>query len=316
MISIIVPVYNAEKFISDCVESVLGQTCADWELILVDDGSTDGSARVIEGYLSDSRIRYFHKRNSGVAETRWKGIENAKGDIVMFLDADDMLVPEAVGFVSGNFSGDIDVLAFGMQSIRTKEELRPYVGMGVPCRIFTGRTEIAESILLGKMLSCVWGGGYRLSAILDCREIFCNGLRIAEDTMFNLELAVRKSLRVKKTAAEIYGYRVNGASVTRRVSEARFDAVNDAIAYLEKFAEVNMRIAHDCVRGIAFRMLLLWSTFMFNPGNRYYRDPEMRRRMRKLYPKAIAGLYPYLRVYLFADLFVGPWLSQKLINRR
>lgn len=316
MISVVVPVYNAEKYIGECIESILRQSYEDWELILVNDGSSDGSADVISGYLSDSRIRYFNKINSGVTETRWKGIENAKGDIVMFLDADDLLVSEALDFVSKNFSDDIDIVSFEMQSIRTKDNLQPYDNISEHGEVLSERMKIAENILLGKMLSCVCGGGYRLSAIRDCRDIFCNGLRIAEDTMFNLELALRKPLRVQKTSAKIYGYRVNESSVTRAVNTRRFDAVNDAIAYLESFAAENRSDVERLMPGIAFRILLLWSTFMFNPSNKYYRNKDMRGRLKKMYARAFSHLYPYLRVYLFADLFIGPWLSQKLINRR
>ena len=100
MISIIVPVYNASRYIEDCIRSVLSQSFTDWQLILVDDGSTDNSAELINNYLSDPRLKYIYKSNSGVTETRWQGLSKADGDLIMFLDADDMLAPCALDIVN------------------------------------------------------------------------------------------------------------------------------------------------------------------------------------------------------------------------
>lgn len=90
-ISVIVPVYQAEKFLHRCLDSVARQTFSDWELILVDDGSTDGSAALCDRFAAkDNRVRVFHrKKNQGVSEARNLGINEAKGDYIAFLDADD-----------------------------------------------------------------------------------------------------------------------------------------------------------------------------------------------------------------------------------
>ena len=91
LISIITPVYNVEKFIVETIESVLKQTYSNWELLLVDDGSTDGSTDVCKNYtLQDERIKYFHKSNGGQASARNVGIKNAKGEYITFLDSDDL----------------------------------------------------------------------------------------------------------------------------------------------------------------------------------------------------------------------------------
>ena len=97
-ISVIVPVYQAEKLLRDCVESVREQTFADWELLLVDDGCTDGSPALCDQLArEDERIRVFHKeRNSGVSETRNLGLDNARGAYIAFLDADDRYEPRCL----------------------------------------------------------------------------------------------------------------------------------------------------------------------------------------------------------------------------
>ena len=95
-VSIIVPVYNGEKVISKCINSVLNQEYKDWELILVNDGSKDNTAVILDEYaLHDDRIRVIHKPNGGVSSTRNRGLSEAKGDYIQFMDADDWLTEDS-----------------------------------------------------------------------------------------------------------------------------------------------------------------------------------------------------------------------------
>lgn len=94
-VSIIVPVYNAEKYLSNCIDSILSQTFDDFELILIDDGSRDESGKICDEYAKrDSRIHVFHKDNGGVSSARNYGLEYSKGEWICFVDADDILKPE------------------------------------------------------------------------------------------------------------------------------------------------------------------------------------------------------------------------------
>lgn len=94
-ISVIVPVYNVEKELPRCIESLLTQTYSNFELLLINDGSSDGSPEIMERYAEkDSRIRTLHKKNSGVSSARNRGLEQAKGEYVCFVDADDAVAPQ------------------------------------------------------------------------------------------------------------------------------------------------------------------------------------------------------------------------------
>lgn len=96
VVSIIVPVYNAEKYLKRCVDSILRQDYRDFELLLMDDGSSDGSAEICDGYeRADSRVRVIHKENTGVSDTRNQALDQAQGKFIQFLDSDDWIVPEA-----------------------------------------------------------------------------------------------------------------------------------------------------------------------------------------------------------------------------
>ena len=95
MISVIVPIYNAEIFLSDCIKSILSQTIKDFEVILVDDGSTDGSGSICEQYCrKDDRIRYILQENAGVSVARNTALDVAKGEYVVFIDSDDVVAPD------------------------------------------------------------------------------------------------------------------------------------------------------------------------------------------------------------------------------
>ena len=101
IISIIIPIYNAEKYLSTCIESILSQGFEDFELLLINDGSKDNSLSICNDYAQrDSRIKVFDKPNGGVSSARNLGLDNATGEYVMFVDADDRLAPNALEMFS------------------------------------------------------------------------------------------------------------------------------------------------------------------------------------------------------------------------
>lgn len=93
-VSVIVPIYNAEKYLVQCLDSIVNQTLKDIEIILIDDGSTDGSAEICKMYLSDSRVSYYHKENEGLAAARDDGMMRANGEYIGFVDSDDWIKPD------------------------------------------------------------------------------------------------------------------------------------------------------------------------------------------------------------------------------
>lgn len=302
MISIVVPIYNGAQFLDECVKSVLRQNCREWELLLVDDGSTDATPKICQSYLKDGRIRYIRKENSGVQETRWCGIGMAKYEYITFLDADDILLPCAIGTLS-KFLGQYDIITLGMQTFSSTSEINPVETANDISGTFTDKIVIMKKILSGQMLSCVCGGAYKRKMLLGCRKSFCNGLKIGEDTMFNTELVYSMSPSVAVLPSKIYCYRTNPNSVSHTYNHDRHYEVYRTITYLEDFLQRNNLYRTLCSEA-GFRILLQWSSFMFHSDNEFYRDKAIRRRMRRLYFPAFRYLYPYLKVYLFIDLFL------------
>lgn len=92
-VSVIVPIYNSEKYLKKCIDSLVSQTLSDMEFILINDGSTDSSDSIINSY-NDSRIKYFKRSNHGIGATRNFGIDHASGEFIGFLDSDDYVEPD------------------------------------------------------------------------------------------------------------------------------------------------------------------------------------------------------------------------------
>lgn len=115
-ISIVIPVYNVEKYLQNCLDSVLAQTLTDIEIVCVDDGSTDNCGKILDKYVAkDSRIKVIHQENAGTHLARKAGVSASTGDYLMFLDSDDEFTPDACGKAYRAVkAADADILQFGM----------------------------------------------------------------------------------------------------------------------------------------------------------------------------------------------------------
>lgn len=128
VVSVIVPVYNAEKYLCKCIDSILNQTFRDFELLLVDDGSPDGCGAICDEYeTKDNRVTVIHKKNGGVSEARNAGLDRAKGDFISFVDPDDWveetLLQEAVDFLQKNST---DIVCFEVCEIKRHKKFVQY----------------------------------------------------------------------------------------------------------------------------------------------------------------------------------------------
>lgn len=116
LLSIIIPVYNVEQFIEECLDSVCTQSFADWEAICVNDGSTDCSLSLLQEFASrDSRIHVVSQPNGGLSAARNTGLKAANGEYVLFLDSDDRIKPDTLSILDANLSECPDILAFGSE---------------------------------------------------------------------------------------------------------------------------------------------------------------------------------------------------------
>ena len=131
-VSVVIPVYNSAKYLRECLDSIVAQTFSDWEIIAVDDGSSDESPEILDEYAAkDSRIKVIHKANAGVSAARNDGLDAAQGEYVVFVDSDDLLVVNALDILHKTISSENADIAFAdhfsFQCDKNQEKERRYV---------------------------------------------------------------------------------------------------------------------------------------------------------------------------------------------
>ena len=221
-VSIIMPAYNASVFLERAVGSVVSQTFSDWELIIIDDGSTDGTAKHADDLAaSDGRIQVIHQKNSGVSSARNKGIGSASGEFIAFLDADDAYEPEFLEALLGVLNeNDADCAACSHLRVypdgRTEADVFP-LPEGV-----SFEDDILDEIivpLLADRLKADLFNGFVWRYLFDRKKIVDNGISFTgaylEDELFLIEYFSLPSV-LAVTGKELYLYTQNPDSATRR----------------------------------------------------------------------------------------------------
>ena len=282
-ISVIVPVYQAEKLLPQCVESVLAQTFSDWELLLVDDGSRDGSPALCDHYAAkDPRIRTFHKLNGGVSSARNLGLEQAAGQSVAFLDADDALEPaalETLWYLRDKAGADsagcahYNVTPDGGQR---KELLLP-AGIYEPAGI---REKILWPLTGERLQPPVFNGFvWRFlfdAAILRDNAITYEGAYL-EDELFLMEYFAN-ARRLAVTEQPLYRYLENPASATHRYMP---DYPQVFARFLERKAAVVEKYGLSAARP-QWRANTVWAGLLIAVGNEYAKsNPKPAREKQK-----------------------------------
>ena len=185
LISVIVPIYNAEKFLSQCIDSVLNQSYKNIEIILLNDGSKDKSGSICQEYAEkDTRIIYIEKNNSGVSDTRNMGLKQATGDYIFFLDSDDYLAPqcfEILYMASGE--GQLAITGYYLDFTNKRN-------IYIPQQAYGSYTNIKEFLLdfhkyYATKFNFVWGKLYRTEIIRKHNITFREEIQLGEDQLFN-----------------------------------------------------------------------------------------------------------------------------------
>ena len=186
-VSIIIPIYNTERYLSQCLDSVLCQTFADWECILVDDGSIDRSDKICDEYVAkDSRFRVIHKENGGVSSARNLGIQESKSDYVCFLDSDDRMKKDHLEICLKNIN-DADLLIFGFERFngRTDKQILDsdeIVG-STCCHDFL--YSLKENAVTSEFFCFPWNKLYRRSLLVENKILFPEDISMREDEIFS-----------------------------------------------------------------------------------------------------------------------------------
>ena len=214
LFSIIIPVYNVEKFLRECLDSVLYQTCTDWEAICVNDGSTDGSDAILNEYSAkDMRFNVINKVNGGLSSARNIGFDAAKGDYVLFLDSDDWLETNALEVLAANMDNE-DMLCFsGRRFFEADKSFQPSDQLQE--RHYPSGMEYYNDNALQRRdfaFVCVVLRAYRRMFLLENRLSFKEGI-YHEDNLFT-PLTCYYAHGVRTINECLYNYRVRESSIT------------------------------------------------------------------------------------------------------
>ena len=239
-LSIIVPIYNVESYLRKCVDTLLAQDYADYEIILVDDGSPDKCPAICDDYAAQyDYIRVIHRENGGLSAARNSGIEVAKGKYVMFVDSDDYVEPNVLGRLMAYIERDnLDVLRYRLQYVRIKNErvselgnereyevYKPYKSDPFKGNDYSEEPIDGVSFLNSRMSTACYAWQFILKRVLLESCFFTHGIYF-EDTDWTPRMLV-KAKRVASTNIVVYNYLQREGSITNAVNRSKQKKVLD-----------------------------------------------------------------------------------------
>lgn len=210
-ISIISPVYNVEKYIHRCVDSIIAQTFTDWELILVDDGSTDTSGTICDQYASqDSRIRVIHKQNGGVSAARQTGLDASQGEYVIHADPDDWVEPtmlEELYAKAKAEDADMVICDYYTNSGNSQSYIMQFVSEDPYTTM--------RRILCGEgVLGSLWNKLIKRFVFLENDIRFYPNINFCEDSLVCVQILKNSDIKIGYLNRALYHYYINKQSIT------------------------------------------------------------------------------------------------------
>jgi len=235
LISVVIPVYNGEKYLRECLSSVQACPSDGIECIIINDGSADGTERLCRDFAgADRRFRLVSKENAGVSEARNAGVAEASGEYIFFLDADDYIAADAwQGILAHAAGGGHDMVAYGYYNL--------FDGGGTSVERFPEGCDIKRALLATTLLNPCWGKLLRREVILKNDIRFMKGLKTCEDSIFMLDFAQCAETFLLSDTPVLY-YRIHAESVMR---SAKFESKLADFAALSERRGVYLAANHD-----------------------------------------------------------------------
>lgn len=209
LISIIVPVFNAQNYIEKCIKSIICQTYIDWELLLVDDGSTDSSYEICKKYIN-KKINVFHKNNGGVSSARNYGLKKSKGDYIVFIDADDYVDKNYLKNLYDNIR-DNDLVVSGYKEVYSngKVNKRNFGEKNMTIEYIKNKF---DELYLSNFFNSPFNKLYKKS-LINCK--FDENQTLGEDLLFNLQY-IKNCKNINSIKNTDYNYVINNTSATNK----------------------------------------------------------------------------------------------------
>lgn len=221
MISIILPVYNGEKYIQTLIDSITNQEYLNYELIIINDGSTDNTENIcLKNIQKNSKIKYFTKKNSGVSDTRNFGIKKSIGDYICFIDADDILSTKYLSdFIDAFSQNEYDMVSCSYKKIYSDAIPEKDISECIIIKEYT--EENMFEILYDKYGGYLWNKIFKRKIIIDNKITFNKDIAMSEDMLFIFEY-LKCSKKVGCFDKENYYYRIIKSSASKKLSNERW----------------------------------------------------------------------------------------------
>ena len=279
MISIIVPVYNTERYLDRCIQSILAQTYIDFELLLINDGSIDASGAICDKYAEqDSRIRVFHKENGGVSSARNVGLNNAEGEYIIFVDSDDYMKPQMCEILYNTLNGEqADIIICGTEETggsfwkpRNNENYKN-----------DSFVENFGELLQTELLSPPWNKIFIKSCI---KHYFRDDISFGEDLVFNLQYLFHCNKISFITASPYFHTKDNNESLVVRFPRKRLLDIENVWKVIDEFIidkeiKVNPKYFRDLI--VYVRLLFLSQEYKkkdkYNILNEWHKVTRLRK---------------------------------------
>ena len=235
LISIVVPVYNVEKYLRECVDSILAQTYPEFEVLLIDDGATDSSGRICDEYAErDSRIRVFHKENGGLSDARNYGMDRIKGEYITFIDSDDLVGKDYLEILLRMAKEHkADISALGTIVFEDGGEL-PACTISDDVIVETADEAILDMLLRKNFGLSAWGKLYASNLFNQIR--FPVG-KIYED-LFTTPYVAKKSTKIVFANSRQYYYRQRSNSIVHSKLSQKDYVIFEGHEKLRKFMKI------------------------------------------------------------------------------
>lgn len=316
VVSVIIPVYNIEKYINRCVESIINQQYTDYELILVDDGSTDKSGIICDEISKNNqRIRVIHKENGGVSSARNEGLRVAQGEYIVFVDGDDFVTNSMLERLVDSITmahADISICAYNSVS---KSGVRKNVLADMI--LDKNKKDVDSFIYLYEhyFINALWNKIYKRELIT---VYFNTNYSMGEDLIFNLNY-LKNCSRIATISDSLYNYCLRGASATGAFQENRISVIiqlhNFVCDFIKDYYDYNCfdKIYRVNLNKIDAAFYMLMSS-LENKGKKiniikeWIADSELKEFIQK---SSVQNIKPYYYMYIEDDKKVYRYYSFK-----
>ena len=316
-ISVIVPVYNVEAYLERCVKSILQQTCTNFELILINDGSTDSSGQICD-YLADQyeNVKVYHIENAGVSNARNVGIQLATGAWITFVDSDDFVTNDYLATLASAVEGeDVGFVIAPLHHIRN--------GIVTDLPLYSGRKELWSTEETMKELLMTTKTSFFPVAKLFKRDLlvdekFNTDYHLAEDALFLTELLLKTRCSSVFIDKPIYYYDHREGSATTSVNRYVFDTIKVYMRIIAQVSQVFPNLKYELKNRECWSYITVYDKIIFTSSEQYQKEKvELRTWIIQHRHEIWKDTYfTTFRKIAVLSLVFSPWIYKKIVGLR